>query len=65
MGFGKETGVHDGDKQSRRNTSLCMSLGIRKDHEVVRWTSVYSSVRQSWEGDWNPTKKSLEYQLDE
>lgn len=46
VGFGRGTGVHGGDKQFRKNTSLCMSLGVRKDHEVLRWTSQLGSSQK-------------------
>lgn len=57
VGIARGTGVHDGDRQSRKSTSLCMSLEIRKNLEVFRWSSVCMSVRQSWEGRLGPSRK--------
>ena len=57
MGVARGTGVRDRDKQLRKNTCLCVRMGVRENREVCRWSSVGMSVRGSWEGRLGPSRE--------
>lgn len=62
MGIARETRVRDGDKQSRKSTSLCMSLEIRtaKCADGDQCEHLWDEVGKA---GWDPAEKGLIYWL--